>query len=102
MERSIKELLLAAYHSSQMELAEFGKMFTPEEGIELPTSEKEVTPFIRQRTDLYRRSWLITPLKEALDKLGFEKERMAADAELATDHRTWSNGGMERNTKQDD
>ena len=80
MDRSIKELLLAAYKSSNMELAEFGLIFDHNKGkAPLPTTENEVTSFIRQRTDLYRRSWLVTPLKEALDKLGFEEERKEAD-----------------------
>ena len=92
MNRTVKELLLAAYQSSNMELAEFGKFFANEKGVvPLPTTEKEVTPFIRQRTELYRHSWLVTPLQEALDKLGFEKERKDVDAEIAKDHRTWSN-----------
>ena len=92
MNRSIKELLLSAYQSSNMELAEFGKLLSLAEGTAaLPTTEREVTPFIRQRTELYRHSWLITPLKEALDKLGFERERKEVDAEIDSDHRTWSN-----------
>ena len=96
MDRSIKELLLAAYKSSNMELAEFGKFFKNETGVvPLPTTEKEVTPFIRQRTDLYRRSWLVTPLKDALDKLGFEEDRRKVDAEIASDPRTWSNKDKE-------
>ena len=92
MDKSVKELLLAAYMSSNMELAEFGLIFPSSL---LPTTEKEVTPFIRQRTDLYRRSWLITPLKEALDKLGFEEDRKKVDKEMAADHRTWSNKDKE-------
>ena len=92
MDRSIKELLLAAYKSSNMELAEFGLIFDHNKGkAPLPTTENEVTSFIRQRTDLYRRSWLVTPLKEALDKLGFEEDRRKVDAEIASDPRTWSN-----------
>ena len=96
MNRSIKELLLAAYKSSNMELAEFGKLFPNETGVvPLPTIEKEVTPFIRQRTELYRLSWLVLPLKEALDKLGFEEERKKIDAEIVNDPRTWSNKDKE-------
>ena len=95
MERSIKELLLAAYKSSNMELAEFGTIFDGKGMTPLPKTEKEVTLFIRRRTDVYRRSWLVTPLKEALDKLGFEEERKRVDNELAADPRTWSNKNME-------
>ena len=93
MDRSIKELLLTAYKSSNMELAEFGLIFDHNKGkAPLPTTENEVTSFIRQHaTDLYIRSWLVTPLKDALDKLGFEKERREVDVEVANDHRTWSN-----------
>ena len=100
MDRSIKELLLAAYQSSNMELAEFGRFFPLEkEDAPLPTTEKEVTPFIRRRTDLYRRSWLITPLQEVLDKLGFEEERRRMDEDIAADPRTWSNGYKKGETK---
>ena len=86
---SVKELLLAAYRSSSMELAEFSSLLGGEK--DLPTTEKEVTPFIRERTRLYRHSWLVTPLQEALDKLGFEVERREVDKGLAKDPRTWSN-----------
>ena len=86
---SIKHLLLAAYRSSNMELAEFSSLLGGEKN--LPTTEAEVTPFIRERTELYRRSWLISPLREALDQLGFEVERQEVDEDLAKDRRTWSN-----------
>jgi len=33
----------------------------------LPTSEKEVTEFIRRRTKLWRQSWVIGPLQALLE-----------------------------------
>ena len=69
MAKSVIALLEAALASSRLELAEFGKIWPPENGLPYPTSEKEVTPFIRERTKIYRESWLITPLELALEAL---------------------------------
>ena len=60
MDRNIKELLLKAYE----------------------VSSKEEAYFHHRLTGLYRRSWLVTLLQEALDKLGFEEERKKIDKEL--------------------
>ncbi|MCK5615035.1 hypothetical protein KAR91_74925 [Candidatus Pacearchaeota archaeon] len=69
MERTIIDLLEGALASSKMELADFGKIFLEDKDLPYPKTEKEVTEFIKKRTELYRKSWLINPLKEALRKL---------------------------------
>lgn len=87
MTQNLKQLLVDAYKSSQMELACFGRLHQEPD---FPTSEKDVTPFIRERTRLYRESWITQPLREALELLGFSEELRAADKEIARDPRTWS------------
>jgi hypothetical protein len=49
-----------------MELARFGQLAN--KGL-LPTTEAEVTEFIKQRTRLYRESWIIAPLEEAIREI---------------------------------
>ena len=72
--RSVLELLESALKSSRLELSEFGSIF-PEEGcLPYPKTEKDVTPFIRERTALYRKTWLIDPLLEAIEILGGKHE----------------------------
>lgn len=39
------------------------------EGQPLPTSEKEVTEFIKQRTDLWRETWIINELEKVAAEL---------------------------------
>jgi hypothetical protein len=41
----------------------------------LPKTEKEVTEFIRRRTELWRESWIINPLELALEKLNKNRKK---------------------------
>ena len=40
-----------------------------------PTTSKEVTPFIKKVTKLWRYSWLTDPLKDIIKELEFEMNR---------------------------
>lgn len=64
----LTELVRNTYESCTMERAGFDKIH-PTTDDELPAIEKDVTPFILKRTRLYRHSWQLTPLKEALEIL---------------------------------
>ena len=64
----LTELVRNVYESCAMERAGFDHIH-PVTDDTLPKTEKEVTPFIRERTRLYRHSWQLTPLKEALEIL---------------------------------
>lgn len=67
---SLKSLIKEALRAAKMEDAGFDSNF-PE--VPLPTSEDEVTDFIKKRTENYRRSWIIHPLEGALAKLEKKK-----------------------------
>lgn len=62
------ELVRDAYESSAMERAGLGHIW-PSNDDPLPATENDVTEFIKRRTDLYRRTWQMTPLREALQIL---------------------------------
>ncbi len=64
--KNIIETLEGALRCAKMELAEFGTIFPEKDILPYPTTEKEVTPFIKQRTELYRKTWLISPIESAL------------------------------------
>lgn len=66
--RRLIELLSRAYADATMSNSAFDHICI-EAGEDLPKSEKEVTAFIRNRTDLWRRSWILSPLEDALSIL---------------------------------
>lgn len=61
--REVLEILNRVLIDAQMERAAFGQLNTREP---LPTNEAEVDKFIKERTRLYRQSWIISPLKRAI------------------------------------
>ena len=68
MEDNLIKSLEGALKSAKMKMAEFGHIFPDmvEDLLPYPTTEEEVTAFIKQRTELYRKSWLIRPIESAL------------------------------------
>ena len=68
VEENVIEMLEAALKSAKMKMAEFGHIHPKWEKdlLPYPTTEEEVTAFIKQRTELYRKSWLIRPIESAL------------------------------------
>jgi hypothetical protein len=62
------ELLRNTYDSCAMTKAGLDHIF-PNKNDPLPTEEQDVTRFIKRRTRLYRHSWQLTPLREALEIL---------------------------------
>lgn len=68
-QRRLIELITGVYESATLKNAAFDSICgTPEDG-PLPRSEREVTNFIRKRVDLHHRSWILSPLQEALEIL---------------------------------
>ena len=61
----VRELITRALTDSKMKGASFSKIL-PSDADKLPASEYDVTPFILERTHLYRTSWIQSPLAEAL------------------------------------
>lgn len=61
--REVLELLNRALIDAQMERANFNSLIPLEN---LPKTEGEVTEFIKGRTRLYRESWIVSPLKQAI------------------------------------
>ena len=70
--RRVAELLLDARRSATMKTANFDLIHAIPGEEPLPTREGEVTKFIQNRTRIYRESWIISPLDEALEALGIE------------------------------
>ena len=66
---NIVELLEAALASANLELAEFGRIFPDGNLVPYPTNEKEVTAFIKDRVRLHHDTWIIKPIKTALEKI---------------------------------
>ena len=64
--RRIVDRLEDVLTSSTMERSDFESLHSE---IELPKSQKEVTAFVKDRTEHYRRSWLTEPLQEIIKKL---------------------------------
>lgn len=62
--KHVLSLLREVLQAAQMERAEFSRIIPNDS---LPQSEKEVTAFIKERTRIYRESWIINPLKEVID-----------------------------------
>jgi len=70
VEENVITTLEGALKSAKMTMAEFGKIFPElEDLLPYPTTEEEVTAFIKQRTEIYRNSWLIMPIESALRML---------------------------------
>jgi hypothetical protein len=61
--REVLELLNRALVDAHMERAAFSQLHPKGP---FPTSEAEVDKFIKDRTRLYRESWIIGPLKQAI------------------------------------
>ena len=69
-QEALLSLLREAVEHAEMEHADFGSFWVQgEKELPLPTTDKQVTPFIRQRTRVYRDSWLIRPLRAAIAKI---------------------------------
>lgn len=66
--RRLVELLTRIHSDASMDSSSFSHLFA-EPGDALPKTEAEVTDFIRKRTRLWRSSWILSPLEEALDIL---------------------------------
>ena len=61
--RELLEILNRALLDAQVERASFSQLHSKGP---FPTTEAEVTAFIRERTRIYRESWIIAPLKSAI------------------------------------
>lgn len=61
--RRLIKILEQAHFDATMEQASFSRINTTDS---LPKSENEVTAFIRERTRIWRQSWILSPLEEAL------------------------------------
>lgn len=73
-QRELIKLLTDAYESATLKNAAFDSICGTPEDSPLPRNEREVTNFIRKRVDLYHRSWILTPLKDALEILTGEEQ----------------------------
>ena len=62
------EVVRNAYDACAMDKSSLGHIW-PSNGDPLPSQEKDVTEFIKRRTHLYRMTWQLTPLREALQIL---------------------------------
>lgn len=62
-QEEILRLLNAALESARLTRADFGQINSSGS---FPTQERQVTKFIRERTRLYRESWIVSPLEEAI------------------------------------
>lgn len=60
--RELREVLRIA----SMETTNFSQLHGPHD---FPTSEKEVTLFIKERTRLWRQTWIIPQLKKAIKEI---------------------------------
>lgn len=63
--KRIIEKVKTAISFARYERASFGSLDS-RNAERLPASEEEVTEFIKRRTELYHRTWIIAPLEEAL------------------------------------
>jgi hypothetical protein len=63
--KEVAKQIRAAIAAAKLERAEFGSVHKSED---VPAmKEKDVTAFIRERTRLYRESWIVGPLEIALE-----------------------------------
>jgi hypothetical protein len=61
-------LLREAYEHATLEHADFGSFWVQgDKLLPFPTTDKQVTPFIIERTQTYRQSWLLSPLSRAIE-----------------------------------
>ena len=71
--KSVIKLLEDAIASARLDRAEFSRLFP--ENPTYPTSEKEVTGFIKERVKVHHDSWVIGPIEQALSILRGDKGR---------------------------
>ena len=62
--REVLGLLNQVLVDAQMERASFSQIATKGP---FPTTEAEVTAFIKERTRIYRESWIISPIKRVIE-----------------------------------
>lgn len=74
-QRNLIRLITDAYESATLKTAAFDSICGTPEDSPLPRSEHEVTNFIRKRVDLHHRSWVLSPLEEALRILNGAAEK---------------------------
>jgi hypothetical protein len=61
-------LLREAADHAEMSHADFGSFWVrSSQPLPFPKDDKQVTPFIKERTKTYRESWIIRPLKNAIN-----------------------------------
>ncbi len=72
--RRLVELIRNVYTDATMDRSAFDHIWA-ERDDPLPLEEKEVTAFIRRRTDLWRRTWILAPLKEVLGILQISENK---------------------------
>jgi hypothetical protein len=78
---SLRGLISRALDHARMERASFSEnLLKPE--FPLPKTEAEVTAFIKGRTKLWRESWLIPPLEQALSKIKMRDGKNAKSNKL--------------------
>ena len=65
-QRRINEVLRDAQRALTMETADFSCIHLMDNDAPLPKTEAEVTDFIRNRTRLWRQTWIESPINEAL------------------------------------
>lgn len=68
-QRELIKLITDVYESATLKNAAFDSICGTPEDSPLPRNEREVTNFIRKRVDLHHRSWILSPLREALEIL---------------------------------
>lgn len=68
-QRELIKLITDVYESATLKNAAFDSICGTPEDSPLPRNEREVTNFIRKRVDLHHRSWILSPLQEALEIL---------------------------------
>lgn len=75
MEDNIIAVLERTLKSAKMEEAELSYIWPGEHYgfLPYPTNEKEVTAWIKQRTQIYRETWLVQPINQVLQMLRGEK-----------------------------
>jgi hypothetical protein len=61
--REVLQILNKVLFDASMERANFSRIV---DGSPFPTTEDEVTGFIKERTRIYRESWIISPLEQAI------------------------------------
>tara|TARA_Y100000310_G_C20164762_1_gene570863 strand:+ start:333 stop:572 length:240 start_codon:yes stop_codon:yes gene_type:complete len=69
--RLMRSELESAQRAASMELAAFDKLSSTKE---IRISEREVTNFIRKRTELFRKTWIISPVERVIEILNEEIE----------------------------